>query len=354
MIDPGNDTTFLHFLNSLAGYFPSFGSVYKETHHCRPAFFLENNQHHRADIENKTASIEEIHSDVESDVEAQTSSRVQSRGEIKARKALSKLGLEKVKGITRVTVRRSGQPILAISQPDVFKSKISDTYIVFGEGQAEDANSLQSQLQAAQDVLKDAGEPSAAIDASEAAADEEDGEEVDETGVDANDIELVVAQANVSRAKAVKALKNNDNDIVNAIMVSFLVLIKYMNWFTSIFGKWTLMLSTLSFFSTFNRSSLCKSSFNSDLFSALRNCPTNSVCRLTLFLTNKISKAFFVCNYTPLLSRNCLRAFGFLFGKLGRMLVLGDAVKQERSHLCWITPPGHVDFIWTGFFEFWR
>lgn len=44
--------------------------------------------------------------------------------------------------------------------------------------------------------------------------------QVDETGVEAKDIELVMSQANVSRAKAVKALKNNSNDIVNAIMVS--------------------------------------------------------------------------------------------------------------------------------------
>lgn len=29
-----------------------------------------------------------------------------------------------------------------------------------------------------------------------------------------------MSQANVSRAKAVRALKNNNNDIVNAIMVS--------------------------------------------------------------------------------------------------------------------------------------
>ena len=44
--------------------------------------------------------------------------------------------------------------------------------------------------------------------------------QVDESGVEAKDIELVMSQANVSRAKAVKALKNNQNDIVNAIMVS--------------------------------------------------------------------------------------------------------------------------------------
>ncbi|KAF9216296.1 hypothetical protein CPC16_000083 [Podila verticillata] len=166
-----------------------------------------------ADIENKTAHIEEIHSEDEHDHEHEHShARVQSKNEIKARKALSKLGLIKVKGVTRVTVRRSGQPLLAISQPDVYMSKNSDTHIVFGEGQNEDLAALQSQLQATKDVLEDAGE------AVPAAADEEDDEEVDEEGVEANDIDLVVAQANVSRAKAVKALKNNNNDIVNAIM----------------------------------------------------------------------------------------------------------------------------------------
>jgi nascent polypeptide-associated complex subunit alpha len=48
----------------------------------------------------------------------------------------------------------------------------------------------------------------------------DDGEEVDETGIEENDIEMVMSQANVSRSKAVKALRANDNDIVNSIMVS--------------------------------------------------------------------------------------------------------------------------------------
>jgi len=43
--------------------------------------------------------------------------------------------------------------------------------------------------------------------------------QVDESGVEAKDIELVMSQAGVSRTKAVRALKNNQNDIVNAIMV---------------------------------------------------------------------------------------------------------------------------------------
>lgn len=47
--------------------------------------------------------------------------------------------------------------------------------------------------------------------------------QVDEEDVEDKDIELVMQQANVSRAKAVRALKNNKNDIVNAIMVRSMV-----------------------------------------------------------------------------------------------------------------------------------
>jgi len=46
----------------------------------------------------------------------------------------------------------------------------------------------------------------------------EDDGEVDETGVEPKDIELVMTQAGVSRSKAVHALKAADGDIVSAIM----------------------------------------------------------------------------------------------------------------------------------------
>ena len=41
---------------------------------------------------------------------------------------------------------------------------------------------------------------------------------MDTSGLDENDIQMVVEQAGVSRAKAVKALRNHEGDIVNAIM----------------------------------------------------------------------------------------------------------------------------------------
>lgn len=64
------------------------------------------------------------------------------------------------------------------------------------------------------------GDSSKAIESAGAKKDDDDddGEEVDADGLEDKDIELVMTQANVSRNKAIKALKENDNDIVNSIM----------------------------------------------------------------------------------------------------------------------------------------
>ncbi|CAO2623821.1 Nascent polypeptide-associated complex subunit alpha [Lemmus lemmus] len=129
----------------------------------------------------------------------------QSRSEKKARKAMSKLGLRQVTGVTRVTIRKSKNILFIITKPDVYKSPASDTYIVFGEAKIEDL-SQQAQLAAAEKFK------------TPTVQEESEEEEVDETGVEVKNIELVMSQANVSRAKAVRALKNNSNDIVNAIM----------------------------------------------------------------------------------------------------------------------------------------
>ncbi|XP_023754938.1 nascent polypeptide-associated complex subunit alpha-like protein 2 isoform X2 [Lactuca sativa] len=145
----------------------------------------------------------------------------QSRSEKKSRKAMLKLGMQLVLGVSRVTIKRTKNMMFYISKPDVFKSPNSDTYVIFGEAKIEDLSS-QLQTQAAQQfrvpdlssVMAKAN-TSAAVDAH---AEEEEEEEVDEAGVSAGDIELVMTQAGVSRPKAVKALKNQSGDIVSAIM----------------------------------------------------------------------------------------------------------------------------------------
>ena len=58
----------------------------------------------------------------------------------------------------------------------------------------------------------------AAASGDAAVADEEDEGDVDESGVVSRDIDLVIQQAGCSRSRAVKALRDNDGDIVNAIM----------------------------------------------------------------------------------------------------------------------------------------
>merc|ERR1712046_311236 len=54
-----------------------------------------------------------------------------------------------VPDVSRVTIKKSKSILFVISQPDVFKSPASDTYIIFGEAKIEDL-SAQAQTQAAE------------------------------------------------------------------------------------------------------------------------------------------------------------------------------------------------------------
>ncbi|XP_074575517.1 nascent polypeptide-associated complex subunit alpha-like protein 1 [Curcuma longa] len=124
----------------------------------------------------------------------------QSRSEKKSRKAMLKLGMKPVPGVSRVTVKKSKNILFVISKPDVFKSPTSDTYVVFGEAKIEDLSS-QLQTQAAEQFK--APDMSHVISKPEPSAIAQDDEEVDETDVEPKDIELVMTQAGVSRSKAV-------------------------------------------------------------------------------------------------------------------------------------------------------
>mmetsp|Transcript_24531 Transcript_24531/g.67921 ORF Transcript_24531/g.67921 Transcript_24531/m.67921 type:complete len:215 (+) Transcript_24531:122-766(+) len=160
----------------------------------------------------------------------------QNRNEKKSRKAMQKLGMRTVPGVLRVTVKKSKNVLFVINKPDVFKSPNADTYVVFGEAKSEDSSAMsqaaaakqfqqQAQaMQAAEGAAAAAGAEGEAMPAAAAALDAlaaaaPAGEEaVDETGLEAKDIDLVMSQAGCSRAAAVKALKDNDGDLVNSIM----------------------------------------------------------------------------------------------------------------------------------------
>jgi nascent polypeptide-associated complex subunit alpha len=173
----------------------------------------------------------------------------QSRGEKKARKALEKLGLKKVPGVSRVTIRKSKNILFVIDDPEVLKQPGTDTYVIFGVAKVEDLGSKNFE-NAASTVRNTGGAGgaggvgagagnSAGLDldnferaapamggtgatetagASSAADDISGGGDEDETGLEPNDIDLVVEQTGKSRAAAVRALKKSGNDVVNAIM----------------------------------------------------------------------------------------------------------------------------------------
>ncbi|KAH8162399.1 hypothetical protein CIB48_g5841 [Xylaria polymorpha] len=196
------------------------------------------------DEEPQKVNVEEQDDDDSSDSEIEagesgptgSSAVIHSRNEKKARKAIEKLHLTRVTGITRVTLRRPKNILFVINNPEVYKSPNSNTYIVFGEAKIEDLNSAAQQA-AAQSLAAQGGEhdhaghdhshgdTGKAVESAEDKKDDDDDdeEEDDDDDDDADDledkdIELVMTQANVSRKKAIKALKENDNDIVNSIM----------------------------------------------------------------------------------------------------------------------------------------
>ncbi|KAK1750235.1 nascent polypeptide-associated complex [Echria macrotheca] len=183
------------------------------------------------DDEVKKATVDEVESDSsdESEAEAGDSSLpagstavIHSRNEKKARKAMEKLHLTRVQGITRVTLRRPKNILFVINNPEVYKSPNSNTYIVFGEAKIEDLNAsaqaAAAQQLASQTVEHDHAGHSHDHKHESKEEEEDDGEEVDADGIEDKDIELVMTQANVSRKKAIKALKENDNDIRSAAL----------------------------------------------------------------------------------------------------------------------------------------
>jgi len=197
-----------------------------------------------------SATIEEIsdHSDhehdghshgVDGDVDPTSAAaldKIQSRAERKARKAILSLGLKKVPGITRVTLRRPKNMLFVIASPEVYKSPSSECYIVFGEAKVEDATNNNAfggpaaQLASRGPAGLGAGDHGAGLlkDMEKAADGDDDDdmpeleapEDVDETGLEEADINTVMGQVHCSRQRAVKALKDSGGDVINAIMAA--------------------------------------------------------------------------------------------------------------------------------------
>ena len=132
--------------------------------------------------------------------------------------------MKQILGVERVTIKKSKFMMFAIENADVFKSPNSNSYIIFGEAKIEDLKQKElRQQQQLQQQRQPSGDRQSQMAASQYAQQQQKSasagdENVDDSGCDPADIDLVMSQANCSKADAVKALKNNDHDIVNAIM----------------------------------------------------------------------------------------------------------------------------------------
>ena len=124
-------------------------------------------------------------------------------------KAMNKLGLVNEDNILRVSIKKFGSISFGFTNPEVYRFPGTNTFVFFGEFQIE---SIGDQQQAA---AKAVAKPAVAAKPAAPAADEK---EEDAGDLPEKEIEMVISQANVTRNQAIKALKNNKGDLVNAIM----------------------------------------------------------------------------------------------------------------------------------------
>ena len=111
----------------------------------------------------------------------------QNRAEKKSRKAVSKLGMKPVPGISRVTIKKSKNILFVVSKPDVFKAASSDTYIIFGEAKIEDLSAQAQKSAAAQMTNADASGADFPTPLPKVEEVIEDDDEVDEEGIEPKD-----------------------------------------------------------------------------------------------------------------------------------------------------------------------
>ena len=142
------------------------------------------------------------------------------KAEKKVRKALSKLGMTKIEGINRVTMKQKDSYILYVKDPEVFcSSQNQNSFIIFGELTFEDHERKLAQETIAE--LKKEGEKLKTVTEKKEEPKVEvvqEGEELSEEGLEKEAIETVMNEGKCSRQAAIKALKAHNGDPVEALL----------------------------------------------------------------------------------------------------------------------------------------
>ena len=136
-----------------------------------------------------------------------------NRNEKKCRKALQKVGMKVLNGVIRVTLKKRDGLIFVIDDPEVLN--LDNSYAIFGELKLEDLN-RQMQMDQAKKFASQA--PAAKTNAVKNAAPADDGAPLGEEGLTANHIKMVMDHTNCTRNQAIKALRETNDDMVQAVM----------------------------------------------------------------------------------------------------------------------------------------
>mmetsp|Transcript_1101 Transcript_1101/g.2412 ORF Transcript_1101/g.2412 Transcript_1101/m.2412 type:complete len:93 (-) Transcript_1101:1366-1644(-) len=71
----------------------------------------------------------------------------QSRGEKKTKKALEGFGFQKILDISRIRFQKTKNVVFVITQPEIFKSAIHGSFLIFGEARMENfSNSKEKKM----------------------------------------------------------------------------------------------------------------------------------------------------------------------------------------------------------------
>ena len=147
--------------------------------------------------------------------ETKPAPRKNTRAEKKMKEALCKHGIKPLEGVKTVMMRKGVQIMWTFTDPDVYC--LENVYVVFGEPSMQNNPGQQAfkQLIESADVGQEKkDEPSATVVDDTAAT----GDEPDATGLKEEDIQTIMQQANVNRARAIEALRGADGDLVTAVM----------------------------------------------------------------------------------------------------------------------------------------
>ena len=135
-----------------------------------------------------------------------------------------KLGMKQFPGITRVTLRKRDGYIFVIDSPEVLRAADDgNSYVCFGEIKIDDPNARAQAAEAKRFAEQNAELAKASAGAKTASKEEpktKGGDEApaDEEGVTADHINMVMEHTGCTRNEAIGALKESNNDMINAVM----------------------------------------------------------------------------------------------------------------------------------------